>query len=132
MKKLLNSGHLQVLKNLFVIGRCPLLGGNLKKIVTFGAYKLCPLFMACLLFGMSTIARFHCIKNFVKFTGKYLCQTEAVLQRCSWEKCSENMQQIYRRIPMLKCDFNKASKCDYNKASKNVIEIALRHGYSLL
>ena len=23
------------------------------------------------------------------------------------KRCSENMQQIYRRTPMLKCDFNK-------------------------
>ena len=34
--KPLNSGDLQVLKNLSVIERCPLLGGTLKKIVTFG------------------------------------------------------------------------------------------------
>ena len=25
------------------------------------------------------------------------------------KRCSENMQQIYRRTPMLKCDFNKAA-----------------------
>ena len=25
------------------------------------------------------------------------------------KRCSENMQQIYRRIPMLKCDFNKVA-----------------------
>ena len=24
-----------------------------------------------------------------------------------WKRCSENMQQIYRRTSMLKCDFNK-------------------------
>ena len=34
--KPLNSGHLRVLKNLSVIKRCPLLGGSLTKIVTFG------------------------------------------------------------------------------------------------
>ena len=34
--KPLNSGHLWVLKNVSVIERCLLLGGNLKKIVTFG------------------------------------------------------------------------------------------------
>ena len=34
--KPLNSGHLRVLKNLSVIERCPLLGGNFKKIVTLG------------------------------------------------------------------------------------------------
>ena len=25
------------------------------------------------------------------------------------KRCSENMQQIYRRTPMPKCDFNKAA-----------------------
>ena len=35
--------HLRVLKNLSVIERCPLLGGNLKKIVTFGT----SLFIRC-------------------------------------------------------------------------------------
>ena len=25
------------------------------------------------------------------------------------KRCSENMQQIYRRIPMLKCDLNKVA-----------------------
>ena len=34
--KPLNSGHLMVSKNLSVIEKCPLLGGNLRKIVTFG------------------------------------------------------------------------------------------------
>ena len=34
--KPLNSGHLRVLTNLFVFERCPLLGSNLKNIVTFG------------------------------------------------------------------------------------------------
>ena len=26
-----------------------------------------------------------------------------------WKRCSENMQQIYNRTPMLKCGFNKAA-----------------------
>ena len=41
------------------------------------------------------------------------------------KRCSENMQQIYRRIPIPKCDFNKVALqlC-------NFIEIALRHGCS--
>ena len=40
------------------------------------------------------------------------------------KRCSENMQQIYRRTPMPKCDFNKvALLC-------NFIEITLRHGCS--
>ena len=25
------------------------------------------------------------------------------------KRCSENMQQIYKRTPMLKCDFNKVA-----------------------
>ena len=38
------------------------------------------------------------------------------------KRCSENMQQIYRRTPMPKCNFNKvALLC-------NFIEITLRHG----
>ena len=52
--KPLNNGHLRVLKNFFVIKRCPLLGGSLSKIVTFGTkhfvcysrhvhYLVCPL-----------------------------------------------------------------------------------------
>ena len=37
--KPLNSGHVRVLKKLSVIERCPLLGGNLKKIVIFGTQR---------------------------------------------------------------------------------------------
>ena len=36
--------------------------------------------------------------------------------------CSEKMQQIYRRTPMLNCDFNKVAK--------QLIEITLQHGCS--
>ena len=39
-----------------------------------------------------------------------------------WKRCSENMQQIYKRTPMPECDFNKVAS--------NFIEIALRHGRS--
>ena len=39
-----------------------------------------------------------------------LLNTEATLQRCSGKRCFENMQQIYRRTPMPKCDFSKAAK----------------------
>ena len=38
------------------------------------------------------------------------------------KRCSENMQQIYRRTLMPKCSFNKIAS--------NFIEIALRHRYS--
>ena len=37
--KSLNSGQPRVLKNLSVFERCPLLGGNLKNIVTFGTKR---------------------------------------------------------------------------------------------
>ena len=40
------------------------------------------------------------------------------------KRCFENMQPIYRRTPMLKCNFNKVAK------QSNFIEIALRHGCS--
>ena len=37
--------------------------------------------------------------------------SEAATQRCVLrKKCSENVQQIYRRTPMPKCDFNKVAK----------------------
>ena len=38
------------------------------------------------------------------------------------KKCSEDMQQIYRRVPMPKCDFSEVA-C-------NFIKITLRHGCS--
>ena len=32
---------------------------------------------------------------------------EAAVKRYSEERCYENIEQIYRRAPMPKCDFNK-------------------------
>ena len=40
------------------------------------------------------------------------------------ERCSENMQQIYRRTPIPKFDFNKVAR------QSNFIEITLQHGCS--
>ena len=40
------------------------------------------------------------------------------------KRCSESIQQIYRRAPMLKCNFNKVAS--------NVIEILLRYGCSFV
>ena len=34
-------------------------------------------------------------------------ESETVFQSVLRKKCSENMQQIYRKTPMPKCDFNK-------------------------
>ena len=41
------------------------------------------------------------------------------------KRCSENMQQSYRRTPMPKCDFNKVAKLQ-----SNFNEITLRQGCS--
>ena len=54
--KPMNSGYLRVLKDLSVIERCPLLGGNLKKIVTFETkcfvrYSLHVHYLGCSLLG---------------------------------------------------------------------------------
>ena len=40
------------------------------------------------------------------------------------KRCSESIQQIYRRAPMLQCNFNKVAR--------NVIEILLRYGCSFV
>ena len=59
--KPLNSGHLPVFKNLSVIESWPLLGGNLKKNVTFGTKcfvgYLCHVrFLGCPLLGRFTVS----------------------------------------------------------------------------
>ena len=41
------------------------------------------------------------------------------------KRCSENIQQIYRRAPIPKCNFNKVAKLQ-----NNFIEIVLRYGCS--
>ena len=56
----LSSGHLRVLKNLSVIKRCPLLGGSLTKIVTFGTkhfvrYSRHVRYLGCPLLGGFTV-----------------------------------------------------------------------------
>ena len=35
---------------------------------------------------------------------------ETAVQGVPRKRCSENMQQIYKRTPMSKCDFNKVSE----------------------
>ena len=72
--KPMNNGHLHVLKNLSVIERCPLLGGNLKNIVTFGTkhfvrysrhvrylYSRHVRYLGCPLLGGFTV--FHLLKG---------------------------------------------------------------------
>ena len=43
------------------------------------------------------------------------------------KSCSENMQQIYRRTPMLKCDFNKGVCCMRPEIKFTRNEISFRH-----
>ena len=67
--KPLNSEHLRFLKNLSVIERCPLLGGNLKKIVTFGTkrfvrYSRHVRYLECPLLGGFTV--YICISWYSK------------------------------------------------------------------
>ena len=54
--------------------------------------------------------------------NEVIVTTEAALHRCFYKRCSKNNQQIYRRTPM--------SKGDFNKITNNFIEIRLRHGCS--
>ena len=72
--KPLNSGHLRILKNLSVIERCPLLGGNLKKIVAFGTkhfarysrhvrYLRCPLLGGFTVLSIDTLRQ--CLKLYI-------------------------------------------------------------------
>ena len=70
--KPLNSGHLRVLKNVSVIERCPLLGGNLKKIVTFGTkcfvrYSWHVRYLGCLLLGGFTVLQYATYLQFNYF-----------------------------------------------------------------
>ena len=58
-----NSRHLRVLKNLSVIKRCPLFGGSLKEIITFGAkyfvrYSRHVRYLRCPLMGGLTVYSF--------------------------------------------------------------------------
>ena len=60
----LNSGHRRVLKNLSVIERCPLLGGNFIKIVTFGTkcfvcYLWHVRYLGCPLLGGFTVCKYY-------------------------------------------------------------------------
>ena len=60
----------------------------------------------------------------MRFVFKLLNRSwaEAALQKSSYERCSESMQQNYRRTPVPKSDFNKVEK--------QLFEITLWHGCS--
>ena len=42
-------------------------------------------------------------------SSKILTYSEAAVQKCSWERCSEKMQKIYGRTIIPKCNFNKVA-----------------------
>ena len=69
--------------------------------------------------------KFSQLNNISKFPLSYISNhPRGVLKK----RCSENIQQMYRRTPMPKCDFNKVAK--QSKLQGNFIEIALRYGCS--
>ena len=70
--KPLNSGHLRVLKNLSVIERWSLLGGNLKKIVIFGTkcfvrYSCYVRYLGCPLLGGFTVVLIICFATIISY-----------------------------------------------------------------
>ena len=69
------------------------------------------------LFAIGGISELGEFQSFIEFQKK---PSRGVARK----RCSENMQQIYRRTPMPNCDFNKVAKQRF--------EITLRHGCSPL
>ena len=61
---------------------------------------------------------------FLKLKTKLLEISETAAQGVLRKKCSENMQQIYRRTPMLKCYFNK--RCEATRNSQIFPELFKR------
>ena len=53
-----------------------------------------------------SIALLHSVAEIIYiYKDRIMLTTRCVLKK----RCSENMQQIYRRTPMPKCDFNKVA-----------------------
>ena len=48
-------------------------------------------------------------KNVKEIRAKNLKRQKQLSRGVLGKRCFENMQQIYRRTPMLKCDFNKVA-----------------------
>ena len=81
--KPLNSGHVQVLKTLSVIERCPLLGGNLKEAVTFGTkcfvcYSWQVRYLGCPLLGGFTV--FKCVASRIELVSDASYTTEIIVE----------------------------------------------------
>ena len=88
--------------------------------------------MTCLQFGVM-----NCFSRLTSLAYLDLCpEQKQPLRGVFSKRCSENMQQIYRRTPMAKCDFVKVAlhkfsgehPCRSVISIKLLIEITLRHG----
>ena len=71
--KPLNSGHQRVLKNLSVIERCPLLGADLKKIVTFGTQHFIDYSWHVHYLGCPVLGGFTVFWNYILSSKKFDC-----------------------------------------------------------
>ena len=100
--KPLNNGHLRVLNNYSVIERCPLLGGNLKKIVGFGTkrfvryswhvrYLGCPLLRGLTVLTILTIlAASDLFRMFAQSIKLYTFHYNGLLRVQTSEKCDSS------------------------------------------
>ena len=94
---------------------------------SFVLLSCCALFMNCtFIFHFYTLqgfrfAFFSCFTlRMLQFFLLHFVQKQPPRGGALKKRCSENMQQIYRRTPILKCDINKVES--------NFIEITLWHG----
>ena len=82
-------------------------------------------------FTFSLLPQWGCFthKIFSKCSGK---QCGYFVSEAAFKRCSENMQQVYRRTPMPKCDFKTGEypcrSVILIKLNSNFVEITLRHG----
>ena len=82
----------------------------------------------------STASWFYHLSFYWNRPSNYSCEKHSFIGVFR-KMCSENIQQIYRRTPMPKCDFNKVArrtpkpKCHFNKVAK---QITLLHECSLV
>ena len=96
--KPLTSGHLRVLKNLFVIKTCPLLGGSFTKIAIFGTihfvrYSNHVRYLGCPLLGSFTLS---CC-DFVPFCQKLCSKTYCRIHQLLYKEVSIEVFSFYTK-----------------------------------
>ena len=84
------------------------------------------------MFFFQITGKFHLRPLFLRMLGRVLWLKTTIQKqpsRCVLNKrCSENMQQIYRRTPMPKCDFNKVTlQLYWNRTSAWCSPVNLLH-----